>query len=154
AWTVLLGTLAMTGGSGSAQTVRRPVPQRPAPKPPTPAPVAVPFRAGEKLNYRILWSKYSVNAGNLELAAIEQRNFFGRPAWHFRAVTHSMDTIRIIYPLDDQLDSYTDAALLTSIQYETYLHEQGKQQNGAWRMITAGEATPANVTAARVLPGT
>jgi hypothetical protein len=156
----LSGALALTGAArGGQQKVRRPA--RPnstvksAPPVTKPAPpAAVPFRAGEKLVFRVLWSKYSVNAGNLELSAVEQRTFFVHLAWHFRAVAHSMDTIRILYALDDQFDSYTDATLLTSLQYEMYLHEQGKQQNGAWRMTGPGDPAPANVTAARVPPGT
>jgi hypothetical protein len=149
----LTGALVLTGAAGDGrQAPRRPAASRSVPKPAPPA--AVPFRAGEKLAFRVLWSKYSVNAGNVELSTVEQRTFFGRLAWHFRAVAHSMDTIRILYALDDQFDSYTDATLLTSLQYEMYLHEQGKQQSGAWRMTAPGDPTPANVTAARVLPGT
>jgi hypothetical protein len=146
-------TLALTGAAGGGQhTARRPAAAHPAAKPAMPA--AVPFRAGEKLAYRVLWSKYAVNAGNLELSAVEQRTFFGHLAWHFRAVAHSMDTIRLIYALDDQFDSYTDATLLTSLQYEMYLHEQGKQENSTWRMTGPGDPAPVNVTAARVPPGT
>ncbi len=152
ACTALSAMLALTCATSGQQKPRRPAAPKPGPKPAPPA--AVPFRVGEKLAFRVLWSKYSVNAGNLELSAVEQRTFFGHLAWHFRAVAHSMDTIRIIYALDDQFDSYTDSTLLTSLQYEMYLHEQGKQQNGAWRMTAPGDPAPANVTAARVPPGT
>jgi len=62
--------------------------------------------------------------------------------------------MHILYPLDDQLDSYTDAVQLNSIQYEMYVHEQGKQQSSSWRLISDGSPAPANVTAARVSPGT
>jgi hypothetical protein len=115
---------------------------------------AVPFSVPEKLNFRVQWSKYGVNAGALELSALERREFFGRAAWHFRAVAQTVETMKIIYPLDDQFDSYTDTMSLTSLQYEAYLHEQGKQQNNSWRMISDGSAAPPNVTAARVAPGT
>jgi len=124
-----------------------------APKLPARA-AAVPFSAGERLSFRVIWSKFSVNAATLQLAVVERRDFFGRLAWHFRALAQTIDTMHILYPLDDQLDSYTDAAQLDSIQYEMYLHEQGKQQSNAWRLISDGSPAPANVTAARVTPGT
>jgi len=116
--------------------------------------VAVPFNAGERLSFRVIWSKFSVNAATIQLAVVERRDFFGHVAWHFRALAQTIDTMHILYPLDDQLDSYTDAAQLNSIQYEMYLHEQGKQQNNSWRLISDGSPAPANVTAARVSPGT
>src|SRR4029077_7794455 len=119
-----------------------------------PADVAVPFNAGERLSFRVIWSKFSVNAATIQLAVIERRDFFGRLAWHFRALAQTIDTMHIIYPLDDQIDSYTDAGQINSSQYEMYLHEQGKQQTNSWRLISDGSPAPANVTAARVLPGT
>lgn len=118
------------------------------------AATAVPFNAGERLSFRVIWSKFSVNAATIQLAVIERRDFFGRLAWHFRALAQTIDTMHIIYPLDDQIDSYTDAGQLNSLQYEMYLHEQGKQQTNSWRLISDGSPAPANVTAARVSPGT
>jgi hypothetical protein len=115
---------------------------------------AVPFTTGERLSFRVIWSKFAVNAATIQLAVVERRDFFGRMAWHFRALAQTIDTMHVLYPLDDQLDSYTDAAQLNSIQYEMYLHEQGKQQRSSWRLISDGSAAPANVTAARVSPGT
>src|SRR5438309_4470632 len=118
------------------------------------AAAVVPFNAGERLSFRVIWSKFSVNAATIQLAVIERRDFFGRLAWHFRALAQTIDTMHIIYPLDDQIDSYTDAGQLNSLQYEMYLHEQGKQQSNSWRLISDGSPAPANVTAARVSPGT
>ena len=115
---------------------------------------AVPFNAGERLSFRVIWSKFAVNAATVQLTVIERRDFFGRLAWHFRALAQTIDTVRVLYPLDDQLDSYTDAGQLNSLQYEMYLHEQGKQQSNSWRLISDGSPAPANVTAARVSPGT
>jgi hypothetical protein len=119
-----------------------------------PAATSVPFNAGERLSYRVIWSKFSVNAATIQLAVIERRDFFGRLAWHFRALAQTIDTMHIVYPLDDQIDSYTDASQLSSLQYEMYLHEQGKQQTNSWRLISDGSPAPPNVTAARVSPGT
>jgi hypothetical protein len=114
----------------------------------------VPFRAGEILQYRVLFSKYGVNAAKVEISAVEQRNFFGHLAWHFRAAAHTMDTTRMLFAIDDQFDSYTSAANLFSLQYEMYLHEQGKEQTSLYRMTTDADSAPEDVTALRVVPGT
>ncbi len=114
----------------------------------------MPFRPGERLTYRVLWSKYSVNAATIEFQALEHGNFFGHAAWHFRALAHTIDTMRLIYPLDDQFDSYTETSNLTSVEYEMYLHEQGKQQNNTWSMTANGGAAPTDAVAAQIVPGT
>ena len=160
--TAILFLGAVLGPKGAAQS-QRPAPSRstkaasaakatgPAKRP---ADIAVPFNAGERLSFRVIWSKFSVNAATIQLAVIERRDFFGRLAWHFRALAQTIDTMHIVYPLDDQIDSYTDAGQLNSLQYEMYLHEQGKQQTNSWRLISDGSPAPPNVTAARVSPGT
>lgn len=122
--------------------------------PAAPVEAVVPFRGGEKLSFRVIWSKFSVNAGTVDFLVAQHGNFFGEPAWHFQAHAQTVDTMRLVYPLDDQFDSYTEAVKLASIQYEMYLHEQGKQQNGSWRMTVDGSPSPSNAIAARVLPGT
>jgi Protein of unknown function (DUF3108) len=158
---VCTALFAMTPlGAGQSQRTRK----APAPPPKPPAKsgraaaalveAVVPFRAGEKLSFRVMWSKFSVNAGTLEFLIAAHGNFFGQPAWHFQAHAQTVDTMHIVYPLDDQFASYTDALKLASLQYEMYLHEQGKQQNNSWRMTVDGGTAPSNATAARVLPGT
>jgi Protein of unknown function (DUF3108) len=114
----------------------------------------VPFRGLERLAFQVLFSKYTVKAAELQFNVVERRNFFGRPAWHFRATAHTVDTVRVLYPLDDQFDSYTDAVRLTSLQYEMYLRESGQKQDRTWRMDTGEEPIPGGVSAARVTPGT
>lgn len=118
------------------------------------SPAPVPFRSGETLEDRVLFSKYNVNAAKIETAVVEQRNFFGKSAWHFRAVAHTMETTRMLFAIDDEFDSYTSTANLYSLQYEMYLHEQGKEQTSTYRMTSDSEPAPANVTAVRVAPGT
>jgi hypothetical protein len=149
---LVLSLAAAFPGLSQTQGKRKP----PATKPPS-HPVEdmpVPFRAGERLDYRVLWSKYSVNAATIQLQAIERGNFFNHAAWHFRALARTVDTMRILYPLDDQFESYTESARLTSVEYEMYLREQGKQQNNTWRMTVNGGASPPDATAAQVVPGT
>jgi hypothetical protein len=146
----LASLVAARQTKSSKSRAKRPVPAVPS----APAAIAVPFRPGETLEYRVLFSKYAVNAAKIETTVIEQRNFFGRPAWHFRASAHTMDTTRVLFQLDDQFDSYTSALNLFSLQYELYLHEQGKQQTSVYRMTTDNEPAPEDVTALRVAPGT
>jgi hypothetical protein len=137
-----------------AQKPKRPKARPKAPASPAAAVAAVPFRAGESLEYRVLLSKYSVNAAKIDTSVVEQRAFFGHLAWHFRASAHTMDTTRMLFAIDDQIDSYTSAANLFSLQYEMYLHEQGKEQTSVYRMTTNADPAPAEVTALRVVPGT
>ena len=114
----------------------------------------VPFRPGETLEYQVLFSKYSVKAGRIETSVVGQRDFFGHSAWHFRAVANTMNTTRLLFTIDDQFDSYTSAGNLFCLQYEMYLHEQGKQQTSRYRMTTDADPAPNGVTALRVTPGT
>jgi hypothetical protein len=140
-----------------AQQSKRSKPRGKAPASPVtaaPAEVPVPFRPGETLEYRVLFSKYAVNAAKIETSVVEQRSFFGHMAWHFRAAAHTLDTTRLLFAIDDQFDSYTSAASLSSLQYEMYLHEQGKEQTSLYRMTTDADPAPEDVTALRVVPGT
>ncbi|MBZ5661396.1 MAG: DUF3108 domain-containing protein [Acidobacteriia bacterium] len=151
----LLAALLILTPWASAQKNKRAKPPAKAPAPPAaPAAAPVPFRPGESLEYRVLFSKYAVNAAKIETTVIEQRNFFGHLAWHFRAVAHTMDTTRMLFAIDDEFDSYTSAASLFSLQYEMYLHEQGKDQTSVYRMTTDADPAPPNVTAVRVVAGT
>lgn len=114
----------------------------------------VPFRPGETLNYRVLFSKYAVNAASLVTFVVDEGNYFGGPVWHFRAIAHTQDTTRLLFPLDDQFDSYTSAENLASVQFEMYLQEQGKSQTSRYRMSSHAEPAPPDATAVRVLSGT
>jgi len=151
----LLGVLLACVSLGWAQ---QPKPSKKHTKPPAvpakPVAAPVPFRAGEDLQYRVLLSKYAVNAAKIETTVVEQRDFYGRPAWHFRASAHTMDTTRALFAIDDEFDSYTSAANLFSLQFEMYLHEQGKAQTNLYRMTGDGDPAPADATAVRVALGT
>ncbi len=118
------------------------------------ADAVVPFRTGEKLDYRILWSTFSVNAAKAQLSVAERRPFYGQQAWHFQAVAHTVDTMRMLFDLDDQFDSYTGTANLESLQFEMYLREQGKQQDSVFRMSKDGDPAPPRGPVVRVPPGT
>jgi hypothetical protein len=155
--TAMLAAMLACASLVLAQQSKRSKPRRKTPASPAaaaPAVAPVPFRPGETLEYRVLFSKYSVNAAKIETSVVEQRTFFGHLAWHFRAAAHTMDTTRMLFAIDDQFDSYTSATNLFSLQYEMYLHEQGKEQTSLYRMTTDAEPAPEDVTALRVAPGT
>ena len=139
--------------SSAAQPQSRRSPRKsPAPDPP-PAALSVPFRAGEKLEFRGGWQFYNGGA-TLKLAAVEQRPVSGRAAWHFQAQATTLNPLRYIFILDDQFDSYSDAASIASLQYEQYIREQNKREEHIFRMSHEGEPVPADTAVVRVPAGT
>jgi Protein of unknown function (DUF3108) len=72
-----------------------------------------------------------------------------------QALAHTENPLRMVFELDDQFDSYSDAANLSSLQYEMHLNERGEKQESIQRMTTTGtERTTTNATQTRVVPGT
>jgi len=98
----------------------------------------VPFREGETLTYRVSWSVFS-NAASAQLSVLERRDFFGARAWHFRGVAHTLDSVRNLFPIDDQFDSYTDVVTLDCLQFESHLNELGKSTNQVRRLGPSGK---------------
>jgi len=120
----------------------------------TPAEAGTPFRPGEVLEFAADVAKLG-NVANLRLQIVDRRNFFGRNAWHLQAFARTENPLRMVFELDDQFDSYSDALTLSSLQYEMHLNERGEKQESIQRMTTTGaERAPANVTQTRVVPGT
>jgi hypothetical protein len=113
----------------------------------------MPFRVGEILNYRLEWAAFP-NAASVQTAVVERRNLFGWQTWHFRASVHSQAPLRTLFEVDDQFDSYTDAATLESHQYEMYLDEMGKRQDQVLHLIAVGQSRRGNVAPVIVQPGT
>ncbi len=111
------------------------------------------FRVGEKLQYRISWASL-MTAATAELAVNAKPPFYGREAWHFRALAKTVDAARLLYALDNQFDSYTDTASLASFRYEAYLQEQGKKENNVTRMSGDGLPVQNDGPVVRVQPGT
>lgn len=103
-----------------------------------PVDAAVPFRAGETLEYAAQWNKF-VTAATIKVAVLGRNAFYGRNAWHFQSSARTIDLVRLLYALDDQFDSYTDAASLSSMQYESYIREQTKRQD---LIVPMASATP------------
>ena len=113
----------------------------------------MPFRIGEKLDYRVAWASFT-NAASIELTVPERRDLMGWGTWHFRASAHTLSPMRAMIVLDDQFDSYTDAATLESRQYETYLNEMGQKQTEVFHFLPEGQPSRGHVAGVVVTPGT
>jgi hypothetical protein len=112
------------------------------------------LRAGETLEFTANVSKLD-NVANLKLQVASRGNFLGKSAWHLQAFVHTENPLRMVFELDDQFDSYSEAGALTSLQYEMHLSERGQKVESVQRMTPrTNEPAPDNATAARVLPGT
>jgi hypothetical protein len=113
-----------------------------------------PLRSGEVLEFSANVANLN-NVANLRLQVDERRDFLGKSAWHLQAFAHTENPLRMVFALDDQFDSYSDAASMTSLQYEMHLNERGQKVDSVQRMTSTGrEAAPQNVVEARVLAGT
>jgi hypothetical protein len=111
-------------------------------------------RTGEVLEYSANVSKLD-NVATLKLQVAGRGNFLGKNTWHLQAFAHTENPLRMVFELDDQFDSYSDAGTLTSMQYEMHLSERGQKVESVQRMTSTGnEPAPQDATAARVLPGT
>jgi len=114
----------------------------------------LPLRRGEVLEYTANVSSLN-NVANLKLQVGEHKDFFGKNAWHLQAFAHTESPLRMVFELDDQFDSYSDASTMTSLQYEMHLSERGQKVDSVQRMTETGkEPAPPNATETRVLPGT
>jgi len=114
---------------------------------------AAPFRVGETLNYRVEWSAFS-NAATVQLSIPEQRNLYGWPTWHFRATTHTVGSVRSIFEIDDQFDSYSDRSTFESRQFEEHLSELGRAKEDVMHFAATGEDAKGPGPMVVVLPGT
>jgi hypothetical protein len=123
-------------------------------KPEPPVDTGIPLRAGEVLEYTANVSKLD-NVATLRLEVAGRGNFLGKNTWHLQAFAHTLSPLRMVFELDDQFDSYSDAGTLASLQYEMHLSERGQKVESIQRMTTTGkEPASPDATQARVLPGT
>jgi len=112
------------------------------------------LRSGEVLEFAADVAQLS-NVANLRLQIRERRNFFGKNAWHLQASAHTENPLRMVFELDDQFDSYSDAGTFSSLQYEMHLNERGEKIDSIQRMSSSGaEPAAGNATQTRVVPGT
>jgi hypothetical protein len=123
-----------------------------------PAPAAadpgLPLKGGEILDFTADVAKVS-NVATLQLKTAEKRSVAGRNAWHLQAFAHTQNPLRMVFELDDQFDSYSDTATMTSVQYEMHLSERGEKVDSVQHLTSTGrDAAPANAVQTHVLPGT
>jgi Protein of unknown function (DUF3108) len=112
------------------------------------------LRTGEVLEYTANVSKLN-DVATLKLQVAGRGNFLGKSTWHLQALAHTQNPFRMVFELDDQFDSYSDAGTLASLQYEMHLSERGQKVESVQRMTATGkEPASADATQARVLPGT
>lgn len=143
--------------SRAAAGNRAAVPQHQRAKPkntePPPKERPMPFRAGEVLDYRVSWAAF-LNAASLQLTIPERRNLFGWQVWHFRAMLHTLNPVRKLFPIDDQFDSYTDRTSLESRQLELHINEMGKADDEMLRLTASDKPYPVPGPTTVVLPDT
>jgi len=132
----------------------KPLPATKTKKNAPPAEMEPPLKTGEVLNYTADVAKLE-NVATLTLKVAGHGTFLGKNVWHLQAMAHTLKPLRIVFEVDDQFDSYSDARTLASLQYEMRLNERGQKVQSIQRMTpTAREPAPPDATAARVLPGT
>jgi hypothetical protein len=148
------GAAAPAGATGDAS------PKTAEAQPVDPAKAAAPvetgiaLRPGEVLSFAANVAKLSTVA-NLELHVTERRNLLGKSVWHLQAFAHTLNPFRMVFPLDDQFDSYSDTGALASVLYAMHLDERGQKVESIQRMTANGHDTaPPNASLTRVLPGT
>jgi len=119
----------------------------------TAAVAPAPFRMGEALDYRVRWAAF-LNAAAVRLSVLGRRPFHGREAWQFQATARTIDPVRLLYTLDDQFDSMSEAASLASIQFQMLIREQGSNELSVVRMDSGGKPVPGDGPVVRVPRGT
>jgi hypothetical protein len=122
-------------------------------EPPPAEPVFV-LHQGEILEYKADVSTLNSTVAHLKISAVEKRETAGKGAWHLQAIAHTENPYRMVFELDDQFDSYSEAANMTSVQYEMHLSERGQKVDTVQRMLSTQDPVPAGVSGARVPAGT
>jgi len=113
------------------------------------------LRAGESLEFAANVTKLNSTIANLKILTAGRRNFYGKNSWHLQAFAHTENPYRMVFELDDQFDSYSEAANFASQQYEMHLSERGQKVDSVQRMMSSPQdPAPADATAARVPAGT
>ncbi len=114
---------------------------------------AVPFRVGEILDYRVAWAAFS-NAATVELSVPERRDLYGWFTWHFRAAIHTVGSVRSLFQIDDQFDSYSDTSGFECRQFEEHLNEMGRKKDVVLHLAASGEDAKGPGPTVMVLPET
>ena len=145
---------AVVGNTAPARGSAKPATKAKAKKKAPAAEVALPLETGEVLHYTADVAKLE-NVATLTLKVAGQGSFLDRRVWHLQAAAHTLKPLRMVFELDDQFDSYSDARTLESLEYEMRLNERGQRVQSIQRMTRTGrEPATGDATEAQVVPGT
>ena len=140
------GVTGKSGGNTGGVPISKELNVAPAPFSP---------RSGEVLDFAANVAKLNSTLASLQVKVGDQRNLDGKSAWHLQAFAHTENPYRMVFELDDQFDSYSEAPSFASLQYELHLSERGQKVDTVEKMLSSSKSpAPANAIAARVLPGT
>lgn len=131
-----------------------PAPPEPPVKKEVPAEPGFVLRQGETLEYNANIPKLNSTVADLKIVAAEKRNAEGKGSWHLQAFAHTENPYRMVFELDDEFDSYSEAGNMAGVQYEMHLSERGQKVDNVQRLMSSPDPPPAGASAARVLPGT
>jgi hypothetical protein len=121
----------------------------------SPAEPSFVLKQGETLDYDANIAKLNSTVAKLRISAVEKRNSDSKDAWHLRAVAHTESPYRMVFELDDQFDSYSEAGNMTSVQYEMHLNERGQKVDSVEQMLhSMQDSIPSAGSGVRVPPGT
>jgi hypothetical protein len=82
---------------------------------------AVPFGAGERMEYDVRFGSLKVGSAQMEVVALD--NVRGRPAWHTAFWVRGGN---FLYRVNDLYESWMDAETLSSLRFVQDLEEGGK----------------------------
>ena len=112
-------------------------------------------RTGEVLDFAANVTKLSSTVATLQVKVGDRRSLDGKNTWHLQAFAHTQNPYRMVFELDDQFDSYSEAPNFASLQYELHLSERGQKVDTVEKMLSSSKTpAPSNAVAARVPPGT
>ena len=78
-------------------------------------PEPLPFTVGERLEYSLKWSVFSVGTAYTEVVALEERE--GHPAWHFAFEAKTNAFADRIFKVRTRIDSWVSADLQRTLHY-------------------------------------
>ena len=98
--------------------------------PPAVAPMAVPFAAGEHLEYDVKFGFLHVGGGTMDVAGIDSVR--GRPAWHTVFHVHGGT---LFYKVNDRLESWMDVSNLVSLRHWQELSEGRRERQRKFEIL-------------------
>ena len=101
-----------------------------APQEPAPARADVPWQVGERLEYQVKFSAFSVGRGSMEVVGVEQVR--GRETWH---IQFEVKGRALFYDYSNIMQSWMDVATLSSLRYHQDGDENGRDRIKKWEIF-------------------